>query len=135
MRPLGAWRGAKLAALIAGFVACSDPNTVDECSGNVTLDVTVGVTPFFRWAPDCALSTLVVVNDVEEVMWNIGAPSGENSLTTGIRYGVLPSGAIEEVGPAVPLRSGRAYIVRVLRIERRQDESVLMLAAEEVFRP
>ena len=116
------------------LAACSDTTEPNECAGNVELNVALGLAPLFRWEPQCSLSTLVVLNDVQQVMWNIRAPTGENTLESRIRYGEVPSGAVEEA-PAIALQAGAAYTVRVLRLERQQDELFVVPAAEKVFQP
>jgi hypothetical protein len=101
----------------------SDPNAPNAgCDGNVLVGVTAGVTPEFKWWPDCAVYTLVVLEGVGPHTfgqyygtWAVesepdaqGVPN--NRLHSGIQYGETPPGS-GRVSAPVPLVQGQPYTV------------------------
>lgn len=70
MDRLRAHRGLLL-LLSAGILSCSEPT--EECTGDVDITVGGSIVPSFSWAPDCAVSGLIVVDGGEESHWEINA--------------------------------------------------------------
>lgn len=71
------------------------------CRGAVTVAATSESSPLFTWAPDCAVSRLRVVGPpnmgVSDVRWDVRG--GQAGIASGVRYGLVPPGATQEVAP------------------------------------
>jgi hypothetical protein len=102
--------------LAVGF-GCGDddgtgPDANRNCTGDVTISVSAGLTPTFTWAPACRVAFFLVEADASDV-WFI-EPTGEQGIASGVTYGVVPAGARQEE-PAIALESGVTYDVIVAR--------------------
>jgi hypothetical protein len=116
--------GGLLLCSCLGFLGCGgDPNAPNAgCDDQVSLQVSAGLTPTFRWSPNCAVYNLVVLAgegppSFEQVsaMWAVEAPPDRyglpnNRLHSGIVYGEPPPEA-RQSGALVPLIAGRPYFV------------------------
>lgn len=100
---------------LAGAMACGDsldPTIGADCQA-VTIRVSAQPVPQFTWTPTCRMGQLEVVrNDPTEVVWHL---TSDSTILSGVRYGVVPSGAVV-VTPAKVLISGERYFVRVGRL-------------------
>jgi len=120
-----------LLLLSAGILSCSEPT--EACTGDVDISVGGSSLPSFSWAPDCALSGLIVVDVAEGSQWEINARSHENTIESPVRYGDVPAGA-RESAPEAQLLRPNTYIVRVFRLTPIDNGSFLRdVAGEEIF--
>jgi hypothetical protein len=93
-------RAAALVALAVGGCGGGGPVAArPPCTGRVALSASREARPRFTWAPDCAVGRLVVApapsQGLSRVHWAIrGGPDG---IASGVRFGVVPPGATEEV--------------------------------------
>lgn len=117
---------ALLLGLFLGFMGCGgDANAPDAgCDDNVAVSVGAGLTPTFRWVPQCAVSDLVVLAGegpptFEQVsaLWSLASPPDRyglpnNRLHSGVVYGQPPMEG-GQASTAVPLAAGTSYTVYV----------------------
>ena len=105
------------ACLLASCEECGTsvepPPAVPECTGDVTVSVSGGVTPVFSWSPDCLAGRLIVEGGPGEEYWGTESP-GHNIYRSPIVYGVHPDGSVEHQVPQ-PLTPGVTYTVSVYR--------------------
>ena len=124
--------GGALFLLAAGILSCSEPDT-EGCTGDVDLSVTGSSLPSFSWVPDCAVTSLTVVDGGEQGLWEINAQIGENTIESPVRFGQVPDGASESE-PAGQLLRGNTYIVRVFRVTNdNSGNHNIFRAGEEIF--
>jgi hypothetical protein len=98
---------------------CTTPRSAEECDKGILVSVSREPLPRIDWTPQCAITHLVVISvgragQEGVLVWSFSAPDGA-AVRPGVRYGVLPAGAILE-GPTRPLQSGTPYRVTVERI-------------------
>jgi hypothetical protein len=130
MNPSRARRGLLL-LLSAGILSCSEPT--EECTGDVDISVGGSSLPSFSWAPNCAVSGLIVVDGAEGSQWEINARVHENAIESPVRYGDVPARA-RETAPPTPLLRPNTYIVRAYRLTPIDNGSFLRdVAGEEIF--
>jgi hypothetical protein len=99
----------------AGDRDSTDPDTLPECAGAVSLAVGPGTTPALSWSPACRLF-LVLVEDPTGSGDQWGVPSdSSNAIPPPMQYGMVPEGATKEMLPATPLQAGHEYRVTVFR--------------------
>lgn len=102
-------RALVIVAAAAAFSACgkspTTPSELTACTGNVTLSVSSGTTPTFTWTPACNVFA-VLVEGVAGDTWYVFKNGG--GIAPGVRYGVLPQGAIQ-LDPTEPLLTGKTY--------------------------
>jgi hypothetical protein len=93
---------ASIALLIAG-VACGGDATAPVCSGPVNVQVSGSLPPVISWTPDCSVEHLVAGGSVTTgfvLYWAIAA--GERRIESGVRFGQVPRGAVEESSAFLP---------------------------------
>ena len=127
----GRWIPAFLVAFTAAGCGDSTGPSGAACAGSVDVSVSSGTTPTISWMPNCRL-WLVGVEGEDGDVWVILTP-GRNGISSGVRYGRVPSGATSD-GPAVPLVAGRTYDVFVGR-HTGPDEDDGALAGLQTFTP
>lgn len=101
---------------LAMLASCDDDPTggaADTCRGNVTVSVSPGTTPTFTWSPACRAASLLVETQAEGDVWRIES-SGSDGIASGVTYGTVPPGAVEDA-PATPLVEGSRYDVILFR--------------------
>lgn len=100
---------AVLAALTPGCDDTTDPGTLPECGGAVSVAVGPGTTPAITWSPACRLF-LVLVEDPNGTgdQWGVLSDSS-NAITPSVTYGTVPQGATKELVPPSPLQGGHEY--------------------------
>ncbi len=114
-------RTLPLLALLA--LAACDVNPFDA-SQVPTVRVDAGDPPVFSWTPDGARSVQVFegagVTDAldGDQVWAVYALDGANGLRGPVTYGVVPTGAEENVAPRA-LVAGQPYTVYVRREDPR----------------
>ena len=127
----GRWIPAFLLAFtVAGCGDSTGPGGA-PCTGSVDVTVSSGTTPTISWTPNCRLWLVGVEADDGDV-WVIASP-GRNGISPGVRYGVVPRGAMSD-GPAVPLIAGQTYNVFVGRHTGPDDDDGV-LAGVRTFTP
>jgi hypothetical protein len=105
-----------LAILLGGIIcACSEPDGVDGCFGDVDVSVVRTNPPSFSWLPVCGISNLAVVDGGVQSLWLIHGTVGENRIGPPITFGVVPDKTDQSVPPG-QLQHGNVYIVRVFRL-------------------
>ena len=86
---------------LAGL-ACGGDSTAPVCSGPVEVQVSTSVPPVISWTPDCGVARLSAVAPPSTgsfvVYWAIAA--GDRQIESGVRFGQVPRGAVEESPPA-----------------------------------
>ena len=98
----------------------------------VTVTVSSGLQPEFRWAPDSGIAWLHVGrHDKNQQVWQITADS-TNSIRQPVRYGVAPQGT--QATPAIPLEPGVEYELSVGRYETYHDMKMITQIARVRFR-
>ena len=124
LRSLSEFHRAGLSRRTLGFVlaltvglGCGDddgtgPASDRNCTDDVVISVSAGLTPTFTWAPACRVAFFLVEADASDV-WFI-EPTGAQGIAPGVTYGVVPAGARQEE-PAIPLEAGVTYEVIVAR--------------------
>ena len=107
--------------------------TLPECTGNVSVQVSAGTQPTFSWTPACRLFFLNVEPATSGGdLWPL-ISRGANRIAPGVKYGVVPTGA-EELQPAVALVAGQAYKVVLARYTG-PDEEDGVLVGGRTFTP
>ena len=108
-------------ALMALLPSCSNgiqDAPFEECPGDeVSVTVSVGLSPTISWAPGCGMSSLDVFPSAGgSSLWVLysGGQAVENPLHSGIRYGGAPAGALDVTGP-MRLTVGTEYTVILYR--------------------
>lgn len=119
------------AALLSAGCGGSTAEPLVACDEPVLLTLTTGTTPQFTWQPPCLIAKVVVLDSVQNVMWDVQAPA--SSIPPGVRYGETPEGA-QDITPPVALIAGRSYAVGVYRATGLQPSQVELLSAL-AFRP
>lgn len=118
-RPLVPPRAAMAlrAALVAlGTLACRastepvrDHLPLCDVRNLITVSTTNPVS--ISWAPACGAAGMgVVTPDLSVSMWSVNTVDGRATLAGPVQYGHAPSGA-QEYAPALPLESGKRYVV------------------------
>lgn len=128
-------RAARAYVLVsaAWLTVCATPHDVAGCSGDVEISVIRYNPPVISWVPNCGISTLVVADAANQPVWSVHGGIGRNGLVPPVTFGVVPSGATEEIPPG-ELQHGNFYIVRVFRLVRdRSGELQLVSAGENNF--
>jgi hypothetical protein len=101
-------------SLLLTVAACAGDGVAPTCSGPVEMEVSNSLPPLITWTPDCGVASLVAVAPpslgVPQVYWAISA--GQREIESGVRYGRLPRGAVEESPPA-PIPSGARIGIQV----------------------
>ena len=109
------------------------PCAVDQ---EVTVSVTAEALPLITWSPNCTLALMTVKPETDQptLHWSVysGDRAPENPLASGIRYGELPDGFLQEIS-AKPLVPGTAYRVTVYRFVGGTASSGTHLFAGETF--
>jgi hypothetical protein len=78
----------------------------------VTVTVSRGLQPEFRWSPDSGIGWLHVGrHDKNQLVWEIFAGDSANSIREPVRYGVAPAGT--RAKPMIPLEPGVEYELSV----------------------
>jgi hypothetical protein len=102
---------ASVALLIAGL-ACGGDTTAPVCSGQVDMQVSASLPPVISWAPDCSVVRLSATappsTGFAVVYWAIAA--GDRQIESGVRFGQVPRGAVEESPPAFIMSGDRVNI-------------------------
>ena len=106
------------AALLAGvMVGCRDSSAptpapgLTLCAVPLTVSVTSGATPVYRWAPPCGATYLEVTSsNRQQVFWIVRGDTGK--FGPGVQHGVAPPAFTTRFGP-IPLTVGASYLVRV----------------------
>jgi hypothetical protein len=97
--------------LIAG-VACGGDATAPVCSGQVEVQVSASLPPVISWTPDCSVARLSAVGPPSMgffvLYWAIAA--GDRQIESGVRFGQVPRGAVEESPPAFIMSGARVNI-------------------------
>jgi hypothetical protein len=126
------WRGEGwvLLSVAAWLGACSSPQDVAGCSGDVEVSIVRFDPPVISWTPDCGISTLAVDDAANRTMWSVLNPAGENAIVPPVTFGIVPDRATEEF-PPVELTHGNFYIVRVYRVHRDRAGALQQLKAGE----
>jgi hypothetical protein len=122
-----------MVVLSCATAACSsDPtspgDSVQECTGPVTVSVSSGTTPTFDWTPRCSLF-LVLVEQGASDRWLVLSP-GANGIPPPVQYGVLPPGASQE-DVAIPLAAGQTYDIVLGRWTGPGPEDGTVIANQE----
>ena len=134
---------AAAALLIAqNEFSCSAPPlvvTFETCANNaVTVQVTTGVTPVYKWSPSCGMSRLMVSPDTSfAAVWAVygDAAPNNNSIGSSVRYGQAPENGRVVAGPE-RLQRGVTYRVEVSRLVCDQGAvCVLVPAGAARFQP
>ncbi len=116
MRPLiRLARSPGVVTLVAALACGSDsgstnPRSLPECTGNVSIQVSAGIQPTFSWTPACRLFVLGVESASSGSDQWVIISAGANRITPGVRYGTVPAGAAQLEAPA-PLARGQSYDV------------------------
>jgi len=99
----------------------------------VTITVSRGLQPEFRWSPDSGIGWLHVGrHDKDQLVWEIFSGDTASSMRQPIRYGVPPAGA--RAKPAIPLEPGVEYELSVGRIEPYRSTTLITQIARVRFR-
>lgn len=104
-----------LGAALLAAAACRDPaaapNGLTLCAVPLTITVTSGATPVFRWNPRCGATYLEVTTpNRQQVFWVVQGDTGK--FAPGVRLGEVPPAFTSRLGP-LPLTRGVIYLVRV----------------------
>lgn len=103
---------ASVGLLLIG-IACGDDPIAPACSGPVEVTVSGSLPPVIRWTPDCSVERLTAVTPPSMGFvqsWVITA--GDRRIESGVRFGQVPSGAVEESSLGF-LMSGTTFSIRV----------------------
>jgi hypothetical protein len=99
------------------MLACRDSSApapapgLTLCAVPLTVSVTSGTTPVYRWTPPCGATYLEVTSpDRQHVFWIVRGDTGK--FGPGVQYGVAPSAFTTRFGP-LPLTVGASYLVRI----------------------
>lgn len=113
-------------AALLGGLACSDSpgfTTPALCTGPVTVTVGSGTQPTVNWEPDCAVTSILLLDADSEVLtvpvWSVMAPHG---IGPPIRIGTRPAGA-SVFGAGAVLDVGESYTVGVSTFGRGDPEA------------
>ena len=99
----------------------------------VTVTVSLGLQPEFRWASDSGIAWLHVGrHDKDQQVWQITAADSANSIRQPVRYGVAPQGT--RAAPAIPLEPGVEYELSIGRFEMYHDMRMITQIARVRFR-
>jgi hypothetical protein len=101
---------ASVALLVAG-VACGGDATAPVCSGQVDVQVSASLPPVISWTPDCSVARLSATAPPSMgfvVYWAIAA--GDRQIESGVRFGQVPRGTVEESPPAFIMSGARVNI-------------------------
>jgi hypothetical protein len=102
--------GAPVALLITG-IACRGDATAPVCSGPVEVQVSASLPPVISWTPDCSVARLSAVGPPSMgfvLYWAIAA--GDRQIESGVRFGQVPRGVVEESPPAFIMSGARVNI-------------------------
>jgi hypothetical protein len=100
-------------ALLVASVACGDDPLAPACSGEVDVSVSGSSPPVISWTPDCSVERLSAVTPPSmgfAQSWSIAA--GDRRIESGVRFGQVPSGAVEESSPGF-IMSGTTFGIRL----------------------
>ena len=107
-------RISSLVAMSCAIACSSDPTgtgaSVPDCTGAVTIAVSSGTSPTFRWTPTCRLFFVLVELGADDY-WLVISDS-TNAIAPPVQYGVLPAGARQRA-IATPLQAGETYDVNL----------------------
>lgn len=114
------WGLGRIAAggsLLVAIASCShdtmtQPTPLSGCTSNVSISVSAGTTPTFAWTPSCTALALLVEEAGGLDQWFMWGQ--QEGIAPGVRYAVLPAGAIQE-DPATPLEAGVRHTVALFR--------------------
>jgi len=100
---------------VALATGCRDgtasPVGLTLCAVPLTVTVTPGSVPVYRWTPACGATYLEVTTpNRQQVFWVVQGDTGK--FGPGVRYGVVPPAYSSRLGP-LPLTRGATYLVRV----------------------
>ena len=110
------WRSAAILGAWAAGACGGETSTAPRppCTGAVTVAATREARPLVTWTPNCAVAALRVdgppsLQPVADVRWAVRG--GTAGIASGVRLGVVPPGAVQEIAPRD--LSGSGLIVRV----------------------
>ncbi|MEO7502330.1 MAG: hypothetical protein ABIW94_06805, partial [Gemmatimonadaceae bacterium] len=89
-------RSAVFAAAVFTLVACrggdaTGTRELPGCTGPVSISVTAGTSPRFSWTPACKVYYLHVGGEgTGEQMWSIANFNEQNTISPGVKFGVVP---------------------------------------------
>jgi hypothetical protein len=120
--------------IVQNEFSCSAPPlavTFETCSTNaVTVQVTSGGVPTYRWTPSCGMSRLIVYPDNgSSALWTVyGDAQATNPISSGVRYGQTPDNGRTVAGPE-RLQHGVTYRVEVSRLVCEQGALCILVPA------
>jgi hypothetical protein len=104
-----------LPAALAFTCAYHAPDT-PPCT-DLTVQVTTGTHPTFRWTPECRIERLQVTHTGSPVVcWTTFSRDRSNALGPPIAYGVVPPGGARTANRVELLAAGATYLVTLSRV-------------------
>jgi hypothetical protein len=116
-------RGLALIAIIASFTAagCVDDITggINGSGGDFSISVGSGTTPQYSWSSGPAFSIDVVRTSAQTiVVWRVTSPN-EPRMSSPVRHGTVPVGALESSAIEKVLTPGVQYRVTITLVDKR----------------
>ena len=107
-------RRAAVLVTAATLFGCTDDitNGNNGSGGDFTISVGSGTTPLYTWSAGPAFSLAVVrTANQSNVVWRVTSTAGE--MTSPVRQGTVPAGALESAASERTLTAGVQYRVSI----------------------
>jgi hypothetical protein len=108
-------RAVLVGLAVIGTTACTDATGVggDNAGGDFDVSIGVGVTPNYAWPSGLAFEVDVVRTANSTVsVWRVANPTQRN-ITSPVRHGQVPTGALVLANTEPSLTAGIAYRVTI----------------------
>jgi len=102
---------ATFIGMVFGLTGCTDAilDGIGGSGGDFSISIDAGISPLYSWGAGPAFSLDVVRTANQSiVVWRITNPNTRN-ITSPVRHGTVPTGALESVGTERTLTRGIEY--------------------------
>ncbi len=103
---------------VGAIGACAASQEPTPCTAPLVATASAGREPVFTWTPACGIAEIAVNDDVApgdtgQTRWWAQTRDGRNTISSGVRFGSMPSGTRLVVAPTA-LLAGHSYLVTLL---------------------